>query len=178
MGRLKQYVAECAYEDMRGLITEVTKRFIKKHGGDFYEHLAEANYRFAIALDDYDPNRAQFTTFIWHRIYGGLCDYRKRRWRKPELYIEELVEHDWSIRKNYNFLVDFMDMLDKDARIVVRHVMQPDLTLRMILDQKQGLRAARRGLREYLRLKYRWGYNRIDDAFWDITSALWKLSVR
>lgn len=172
-GRLRQWIAEESYHDVKHWIQRIVRMYQRRKGGDFYELLAEANFIFAVQLDNFDPNKGRLTTFLYHKIWGGLLDYNKRRKKHPEEYIEELP-HEKLVVHHTNFLVDFLDEIGKDARLVVQQVLQPDPILMMILQNKDGLRCARRSLREYFVTKHEWSYDRVDNAFWDITTALWK----
>lgn len=175
MSRLQQWLDTETYNDVRGWIQTIVSKFQRKYGGDYYELLAEANFLFALHLKDYDPERSSLTYFLEQRIRGGLIDYNKKKWKHPEAYIEELHPSTFISRRQHTFLVDLLDSIGRDARTVVQKILQPDPILMMILQRKDGLRAARRGLREYFNSKHSWSQDRIDDAFWDLTVSLWNI---
>lgn len=173
-GKLKRWITEETFDDVRLWIHKLVHNFRKQYGGDFYELLAEANFIFACSLDKFDPNRARLTTFLHRKITGGLIDYKKKQWARGEVSIEDMPEHQFISKRAHTFLIEFLDELDIDARLVVQQILQPDPVLVMILQSKQGLRYARRGLRQYFMTKQGWSSEQVDDAFWQITTALWK----
>lgn len=179
MGRLlKSWLAEEAYLDIKAWIQKIVWEVVKSRGGgyDLYDELiAEANYIFAASLDRYDPKRTELTTYVYHQVYNGLRNYQSKR--RPEVYLEDLEPDSFVCYRSHCFLVDLLDSIGQDGRVVVRSILQPDVSLLEILRSKEGLRAARRGIRDYLHKHHQWSLDRIDDAFWSITTALWNITL-
>jgi hypothetical protein len=173
MSRLKRY------EDNKSLIFHLARKFYLRFGGELDEIIAQAIYLFIVASQRYKRRAgAKFSSWVSTRIWGGLIDFHKNRWKHPQPLLEDLITNKIIVEPYYSdrtvrFMTELWDMIGEDARLVVKYVLEPpDQSLKGMLLRRTGKRVERRAIRKYLTHKKGWSHDRVDDSFWDLRKAL------
>lgn len=171
---------EDRYSDVHKLIFSQVKKFYYQFGGDFEELVGQALLIFIVQGKRWNTRRgSQFSTWMMNKIWRGLIDANKKRWRHPEPYIEDLIaEKLWSSPtysdRGTRFRVELYDRIGEDAQQVVDLILRPkqEVLLKYIFAKTEGKKTERRALRRYLTLYKKWPDKRVDNAFWEIQSAI------
>lgn len=172
------WILEETFNDVRSLILYISHKFHKRYGGDFEEHLGQATYVFIKSAHEFDFEKSsEFSAYISSKIWNGLIDFNKKRWKFPEFYLEEaltlkLFEIPTYSDSYVRFLTDLYDSITNDAQIVVQCVLNPDKRLQRMIRQTNGRRPERRAIRRHLVYHHNWNEDRVDDAFCSISVAL------
>lgn len=137
------------YERHSKFIRKLTSKFYSRYGGDWEELHAEALWWFVKACQTWKASRGPLNKHISFRIWTGLLELRRTKARQQLLDIEDAPTE--SIARHSTSFIDLYDELSDDAKTVVRHVLRPDLDLALMMGTREGFRAERRALREYLK---------------------------
>lgn len=175
-----QWLAGHCYDELKLWIYDITHRFHRQYGGEFTEHLSQANFIFVQSLENYEPGRSSLTYYLSQKIWHGLLDANKTQWRRHNKHPLVSLDTSWetgSLSYAYaypasTFLTDLSDEITRDARKVVRKILNPDKTLVGMLLRREGYMVERRALMAYFQFKYKWTERRIENAFWSIQQAL------
>lgn len=166
------------YDDVRKLIYYQARRFYLRYGGDFDDIVGQSLLIFIQASLKFKLRHGnKFSSYIANKIWHGLIDYHKKYWKHPQPLLEDIVTERFISIPSYSdramkFKIELVDSLGQNARLVVRHIFNPDRKLKAILRYKEGKRIERRAIRQYL-IKHRgWTHNRVDNAFWELQKAL------
>ncbi len=172
------------YEDVRKLIYFKAKQFYMRFGGEFEEIVGQALLIYIQASLKFKFRHGiAFSAYISRQIWKGLIDYHKKLWLRPQPYLEDMITQKIISIPSYSdraiwFRVDLNDSITRDARFIVKIVLDPDSELRNILlrtkgkHKKKGHRVERRALREYLIKKRNWTEGKVDSAFMKLQKAL------
>jgi len=166
------------YEDVRDLIFFQARRFYLRYGGELDEIVGQALFIYVKASLKFKFRQGtKFSSYIANRIWKGLIDFYKRRFRNPQPLLEDLItERIISIPsysdKAVKFKVELFDRITPDARFIVKKIFEPDHKLKCILRYKRGKRIERRAIRQYLTKHRNWTHSRVDTAFWRLQKAI------
>ena len=165
------------YTDMGGLISEMTYRFWKAHGGDLDDLKAQANLIFIKAVDSHNPQKSKLTTWVAISIKKGLLYYMRRKWYKPtHISIVDLVNNNFEFesKSNENFSVmELLDEMECDAHIVLQLFLDIPREVLLTIFEDKNFRFDHTGGKIKNRLRNRlrqmgWTIRRIKEAFEEI----------
>ena len=123
---------EQTYLDVEKLIKHIVWKFQRKYGGDFEELLGEANLLFILAYNDYDKEKAKFSTwltfYITTRLQNKLLKETKHPMSQNRLWV--LSADKWTKDTRTcpppEDIVDLMDLFWGDTRYIVDLVSSPE----------------------------------------------------
>lgn len=158
------------YEPRKIWIRKLVSKYNKRYGGDWDELYAEALWLFVIAAHTWNSRKGTLNKHISYRIWVGLREFQRRKAQQHNRHVtlEDIPKEMISYQRSH--FLDFFDALSTDAKIIVNHVLRPEMKLSRLIADRDGMRVARRALREYLRNK--WDADRINDAFADLEQAI------
>lgn len=167
-----------AFEDVRLLIWDTCHKFYRRYGnlnGTVEELFSVAQLSFMKAYHSYTEKSSSFATWVRWYIWHELLELQRgdmRRNKAAKVTPTDMVENDYvAPHSNFN-MVDFVDSLSEDAKMVVN----------LVVDPPEGLAAAmrRRGpgdgrtklsIEQFLS-GFEWDSFKISEVFSEITTAL------
>lgn len=174
---LQQHSFTETYHDVENLVYKTVHDFIARYGGEFEELLGEAHYGFVIAYRDYTEGKTKFSYWIrfvvWKTLQERQRNQLRRRLPSVSLAAEEGQE-GWEAETPHSgfCLMEFLDELTEDAKIVARLAVDTPLGLSKQMVAKGGSGTARRHvLRNYLE-GLGWTAERIKESFSEIAHVL------
>lgn len=110
---------------LQKLISGITKRFVRRFGGDYEEYLSIAYFTAGRVLDSYDPLKGKMIPRLSYKVYYGLFEHFREHLKKETKHprcdlpitVTEVGGFDEWCRK---LLIE----LEGDARIVVQAVLE------------------------------------------------------
>ncbi len=179
--------SEETYEEVRDLIYHMVHLFRRRHGGDWDELVAEANFIYAKAYRGFDPdNGCPFTDYLCVSIYRGLLRCKQKEMKEKQLVPisldmrtdtsdnAKLVDILPDLTPDISAIIRQIEELPDDASIVIDLIISsPKEFLSVLLDSgpMYNVKCWRGILRRYLR-KMGWTNRRVSESFDDIGNAL------
>ena len=161
------------YSDVERMIGMLVDRCQSRFGGDRDELLSEANIAFMRAYKMFDPKKARFTTYLYHKVWGTLrrhCNTRISR-QKRIGGVVQINEDLTPTAREFN-LHEFSKLLTEDAMFVAQIALETPNDLKQVLLTKKLKRPSWiRTLRRHL-LDMGWTMGRIKESFAEIKSIL------
>lgn len=125
--------AEQQYMDVEKLINRAVFSFARNHNRLFEvdELKSEANIAYEKAKRTYNETKSAFSTWVYFQVWRGLQDYERNlttRSRSVQLHPENDDIHMDSFSVNSEnpcALIDFMDSLDNDCKVLADLVLNP-----------------------------------------------------
>lgn len=158
------------YVDVSRLVNKLAWNYVKTHGGDFDEVLAQANEAYVMAAASYVPEKSRFTTWVYQQVWFRLRKIRRgRSVRTVELTEEALEQRE----AKTNWLECLMAEISDDARTVVRVLVEsPTDVLKALFGARPCGVKARKKLLRHMRREHGWSIARVLSAFSEIKEAL------
>ncbi|HSH52440.1 MAG TPA: sigma factor [Bacteroidales bacterium] len=108
------------------LIRKVAWSFVKTTGLEFDELFSEASLAYVQAEAKYNPDKSQFSTFIYQSMKNHLCSYCKKEYQEnhaemPEEY--EPVSH-YASTENTVFFKESISNLSEEGRIICNMIFE------------------------------------------------------
>lgn len=167
---------EYVWEDTEKWVYSIVHEFIRHHGGDFHELLANASIYFVRAHQSYDSDFGSWTNWVRYKVWKGLIDdlRNEMRWRERNSQLAEIDALMIEGRGDLHFsLGELLAQLSSDAVIAIHFALNPPPKLRLVADINGGgpdnIRAA---LRQHLRSELNWSHNRVRSVMEEIRGAL------
>ena len=120
-GKLKRDAADQAFCDCDGLIRRLILNHIQRFGGDWDSLYSECQVAYLKAFTSYDPNRAQFLTYVGVKVKSTLQeDLRRRRLECERKNMRKgIVEEQQGInRDRHQHFQSILDSLTADGHVV------------------------------------------------------------
>jgi hypothetical protein len=158
------------YAYVQRLLFKIVHKFQRFHGGDFDELMCEANYHYVRALQNYDPEKARFSTWCTIKVLNGLKDYHSRQARYLSLYKQEGEEMPLELapERRHGNLGALLSELSEDACYVAKLAM---MSARSEHCNRPHVFRRRSWITRFL-LDMGWSGERIMEAFGEIKQAL------
>lgn len=140
---------------------------------EFEENMAEGNYAFCCAYEDYDRDNGEFLDWVRFRVRRRLLDVRRSPARRQRnLPRVELQDHQRTCGPA-GFMTDLLDELSEDAKHVVSLVLDapPDVILALCERGRVNAVTIKAALREFL-IDLGWTTSRVSKSFAEIRKAL------
>ncbi len=162
------------YFDIKNLIFDTVWKFQRQHGGDFDEMVAEANLIYIKAFISHDPDRAQFTTWLYTILQRKLLDIQRTKYKQIQTYslndIENIYEYP---ALSYFPLWELLFDIDKDAKIIINLLLDlPDELQKIIISQRKSNTLSKKKIITNLAYLLGWSYLRTRESFIEIASVL------
>jgi hypothetical protein len=176
---LDREIAGQCYADVYELITETVRRFVRKHGGNYDDLLADASTAFMLGHRAFLEGRAntphyevEIKRWVWYELFDAYrVRTQHRRQSKTVIKNEEFPELLTQRRGDFS-LVEFFDELSEDARVAARLVLDTPAELCAAARARGGTdRNLRCLLRQHLHAAG-WTAARVSEAFEEIGRAL------
>ena len=168
----KRKTASETYEEVQDLIRHTVWRLCRRFpGSDFDELMAEAETVFLATWLEYD-GRTRFSTRLNHEIWFALFERLRCRAREKQRYAD--VEDLDSVETGRTFdLPAWLSELPADVAVVVRLVLDsPADVVRAVRESGGRPRNYKRTVKQYLRTRLGWSWERITETFDDVRRAL------
>ena len=169
-----------SYPAVERLIHDIAWKFNSRYGGDIEELIAEANFLYMLAKDNYDESKAEFTTWLYCKVWYGLLNFIRREYRHIHMSIEsledkegnEFVDNIPDKTKPFS-LLELIDELPDDTAFIVRLLFNaPKRFGTIALKRGSKPRNVRAGLREYLHKELGWTDLQVKKSFTEIRDVL------
>ena len=153
-----------AYEDYRGLIFHIAKRFARRYGMDWMECIGDAYAFFVEAYSTYDAKKGDLAPRIGTYVYNKLCRVHTRK----RLHVDVDPDTVGTMEPNREWIMD----LDDDSKFIIKLIFNtpPELGAAIRI-ASPGSESMKRVIRKYL-LSIGWDSDRIDASFVSIMDAL------
>lgn len=162
------------YNDVRGLLVDTCCKFQEKYGGDLEEYISETSDYFCRAFLKYRKNkRAQFTTWVRHRVWLNLLEnYRRQQMRNKRIPRTGYDPDNYVAPPSPEFnLQDLLGALSEDAATVVQLVLEEPVEFTELLKRQRGRRDTK--LQTYIQdCLDGWSRRRVENCFQEIREAL------
>jgi len=162
--------AEETFEEVRSLVENWVRSFVKKNGMNFDDAMSRATDAFLSAYDKYD-NRIPFVPWLHRCVHYGLLSWARSNFKQRKRYTQ--VRDECIIGQERNFRVAvFMEELTEDAAMVVKLVCDTPPELKRIIESKGGeARNYKSTIRDHLK-EIGWTAMRIAESFCEIRRIL------
>jgi len=166
---------ETTYLDVRRLIGNAVAIFMRRYGGSFEDHMADASLWFMDAYRKWDGSRSSFVTYVRGYIYWQLLEKQRqymhanRRIDREVIYLDELVGPTPPAFD----LGSWLGGLSDEARTVARLVFETPMDIHHALAVRGSDSAGqyRTAIRRYLK-DLGWSAAMIAASFSEIRRAL------
>lgn len=169
---LQRDIVEETYRDVDEKIEKIVWRFIHRHGGNFDELKAEANYAFVRGMYEFPHNkkRSTFNTWLYHIVSTALGDNLRLNYRPPALPIEDFKN---SAKAQTSFSpAELLDEISNDACTIISLFLDtPAEIYKDALLNGKHHRHLKASLKRHL-IQLGWTMKRISDSFEEIRYAL------
>ena len=163
------------YEDYRKLIASRAWAWSKRTGWDVQELIAEGNLAFVLALAGFDPQKACFSTYLYHCLqthFSGLVSKQRALESDEDVEPNSLPSQD-GCPERMAALREMLDHLSCDARILAECVLEtPRALVWMLGDRGHKVKVTRYALQRYFVGRREWRISRVWKAFREIKLAL------
>lgn len=174
---LQQHSFTETYHDVENLVYKTVHEFIARYGGEFEEQAGDAHLSFVLAYHTYKEGKTKFSYWtrftIWTELLEKQRESLRRRLPSVSLFADE-GKDGWDAETPHSgfCLMEFLDELTEDARIVARLAVDTPLGLANQMVERGGSGTARRSvLRNYLE-GLGWTAERIKESFTEIAHVL------
>lgn len=175
----QQEAIAITFEEVKLLIWDTCHKFYRRYGnlnGTVEELFSLAQLSFMKAYHSYTKTTASFATWVRWYIWHELLEYQRgdmRRNKAAKVTPTDMVENDNFIANQSNFkMIDFVDGLSEDAKMVVNLVLDPPDGLAAAM-RKRGPGDGRTKLSiEQFLLGFEWDSIKISEVFSEISTAL------
>lgn len=164
---LEQDALTETYHDTEKLIQHTVHRFVESHGGKYDDLIELSGPLFMKAYHTYEMDRGAFPARLRFILWHGLLDAKRiASKRNGKVVFKDLQEEDYTAPRSFN-LLEFMDELSEDARLVVQAVFETPWEFDPCPTQIRMM------IREFLsQPAIGWDRERISKSFLEIRSAL------
>ncbi len=166
------------YSDYKRMIWKRAGYWHKRSGVDINELIAEGNLAFAVAIDEYDPDKGAFSTLLWLKMEDRIGNFAKWQGARrsvgygplnSEIYTEYYVTHTATPDMVFRFKA-LIESLSDEAKEVIKTILNcPDELLGMAR-RKKTVKITKKIIRDHL--EQTMPILEIDMAFAEITEAL------
>lgn len=127
---MKQSVLEVNYTYLADMLKRMSWKYVIRYGYDFDDVQQEACVALLLAHISYDQSKGtKFRTWVYQQVRGRLQTYHRKQMRRRMKMLEQQTKDGW----NPFWLFEFLDSLGKDARTVVRIILDTPAELRYAL---------------------------------------------
>ncbi len=175
--RLRQDILTETYKDMQGLVFETTWKYWRVHGGDIDDLIGQANLSFIRAVDSYNENIAELTTWISVCIKQDLRNYMVKEYKQTHISInDESSNHDIRDSNNSFSVIELLDEMEKDAHIILQLFLEtPKDIITNVLEEGKQMNHLQGYMRKRLKNRLRqlgWTLLRIQKSFNEIKATI------
>lgn len=163
---------EETYHDSLPLLLHLIQRFQTRHRGTWEELRAEADHSFCLAHASHDPDKGEWTTWLWWKVWRGLQEAQRQEvgWMAHNKPLDE----DDATMPKFD-AQQFAGQVSTDAAEVIGIVLNLPLEVIEVACQRAGKDRKPGNLRGGVVALLRelgWAYSRIATAFNEIREAL------
>jgi len=160
------------YEDIERMIFMMAWKAVEKFGGDWDEYYSLANEAFIDAYNSFNPEKAKFTTWLWHHVTSKILKSRYKS-KLEQMTVAGGEDIDLTVHADKNrFDIDrFLFELSDNAKQVVELLLESPWDLSEIACSADGPSCIRSGLIHQLR-DMGWTVAAICNTFGEIREAL------
>lgn len=158
---------EETYKDVERMVAGLCWKSIRRHGGEFNEVFAVANYSYSYAYENWDPSLSSFVTWVWLCVSRAIGDYRHQEKRHRQVGLVENRVLTKLPAKVHSGIRELAADLSEDAQTVIQVILDAPAELLAVIQpspDKPGL------LRAYL-LALGWTARRVTESFSELREA-------
>lgn len=162
------------YQDLQALIKSMARRFCQAYNMPLDEGLSLAHEAFLESFLSFQSNRGKFHSYVCQKILSKLYEWNRTTVRRNILGPRENVPMETLTEKQQQqWLVDFLDSLTEEARMVVQLVLDPPRDIIHCLIEKGDATPARwrSAIKEFLS-DMGWTREQVTKTFSEIRKAL------
>lgn len=165
------------YCDVERLIGMLVDNFHRRYpyAGSRDELLSEANMAFLRAYEQFDPEKARFTTYLYHKVGGTLRRFRNKKLtangRTMILNDPEIVKEARQKEIKQFDLNLFAKFMTEDAVLVLGLLFESTTDLKETVLTKKRNPSMNRTVKRHLK-KMGWAWTRVQSTFAEIRTAI------
>lgn len=161
------------YQDIQNLIYDVVWKFKKAHGGDFDEMVSEANVIYMDAYLNHNPNRANFTSWLYRKLIWGLSERHRTLLLKNHREQTSGEMYEFSSPTVRRPFYELLTELGQDARTIVELILEmPEVMEQNALSNGTTPRNIQSALHIYLKTFFGWTEKHVLDTFREIAEVI------
>lgn len=172
-----EVVLTANYEYLYDMLKRLALRYVR-YGYDLDDLMQEACTAFLLAHIGFDRELGSYRGWVYTKVSMRLMEYHRKQTQIRQIKGKEVDVQDWW---NQFWLVDFLDELGDDAKVVTKIILESPMELRLALKSRvrktwyakkePNPRDVRGALSEVLS-DIGWTKQRILDSFTEIRRAL------